>query len=124
MLDHPFDRTPDFERLRAVLLRQRTDGPVPLLELAADPEIMSEVTGIPFPAERARETVLGNVGTLDNFDPATAELGIALMDLSIAYSLKVGLGYATMLPVAQQRAAAHGALHRCGRHRREAQLRG
>ncbi len=99
MVEHSVQRPPDFEHLRAVLLRQRRGGRVPLLELAADPEIMSEVTGIPFPSDRARETILGNVGTLDHLDPETAELGVALMDLSIAYSLKVGLDYVTMLPV-------------------------
>jgi uroporphyrinogen decarboxylase len=99
MLERPFQEKPDFEHLRAVLLREGKDGPVPLLELAADPEIMSEVTGIPFPAERARAMILSNVGSLDHLDSETAELGIALMDLSIAFSLKVGLDYVTMMPI-------------------------
>ncbi|MGZ8255468.1 MAG: uroporphyrinogen decarboxylase family protein [Burkholderiaceae bacterium] len=96
MLERPFKTKPDFEHLRAVLLRERKDGPVPLLELAADPEIMSEVTGIPYPAARARELVFGGPGSLD---PEAAKLGIALMDLSIAYSAKLGLDYATMIPL-------------------------
>ncbi len=93
MLLRSFKAKPDFEHLRAVLLRQCQDGPVPLLELVADPEIMSEVTGIPYPAERAREVVFGNP---DSLDPETGALGIALMDLSIAYSVKLGLDDATM----------------------------
>ena len=99
MFEQPFRGTADFAHLRAVLMRERRDGPVPLLELAADPEIMSEVTGIPFPAERARAMIFSNVGSLGHLDAETAELGIALMDLSIAYSRKVGLDYATMMPV-------------------------
>ena len=99
MLDQPFEQKPNFEHLRAVLMRERSDGPVPLLELAADPEIMAEVTGIPFPADRARETILSNVTSLDALDADAATLGVALMDLSIAYSRALGLDYATMFPI-------------------------
>ena len=99
MLERPFKEKPNFEHLRAVLMRERTDGPVPLLELAADPEIMAEVTGISFPADRARETILSNVTSLDALDADTTTLGVGLMDLSIAYSRALGLDYATMFPV-------------------------
>ena len=46
MLERPFGKRPDFEHLRRVLMRETADGPVPLLEILADPEIMSEVTAI------------------------------------------------------------------------------
>jgi uroporphyrinogen decarboxylase len=102
MLDRPFQKKPNFEHLRAVLMRERTDGPVPLLELAADPEIMAEVTGIPFAADRARATIfstVGSIASLDSLDADTAALAVALMELSLAYSLKVGLDYVTVIPL-------------------------
>jgi len=77
-------------------MRERTDGPVPLLELAADPEIMAEVTGIPFgarpragpPSSAPSEASVASTA----LDAITAALAIALMDLSLAYSLTVGAG--------------------------------
>jgi len=58
--DHP---TPDFERLRKVLLRQGEPDRVPFVELFADREIMEAVIGEPIPVLEAldremQETVL------------------------------------------------------------------
>jgi hypothetical protein len=99
MLERPYKERPDFEHLRRVLMRESADGPVPLLELAADPEIMSEVTGIPYPAVRARQLFSDLVGIVDGSDADEAELGIALMNLSLEFSKTLGLDYATMIPI-------------------------
>ena len=45
----PFKQGADFEHLRKVIMRETTEGPVPIIELAADAEIMAAVTGIDFP---------------------------------------------------------------------------
>lgn len=95
----PFKEGHDFEHLRRVLMRETTDGPVPLLEIAADPEIMSEVTGIDFPAERARALFEDPSGVVDGSDAEATELAIALINLSLEYSKVLGLDYATMVPI-------------------------
>ena len=41
-LERPFTRGPDFEHLRKVLMRETAEGPVPILELAVDVEVMAE----------------------------------------------------------------------------------
>jgi uroporphyrinogen decarboxylase len=99
MLERPFKERPDFEQLRRVLMREAGDQPVPLLELAADPEIMSEVTGIPYPAGRAREILSDPARAAGGSDAEAAELGIALMNLSLEFSKVLGLDYATMIPI-------------------------
>ena len=99
MLEGPIKQKPDFEYLRRVLTREATEGPVPLLELLADPEIMSEVTGIPYPAERAKQIFSGPASVADGSDAEGAELGIALMDLSLEFSKTLGLDYVTMIPI-------------------------
>jgi uroporphyrinogen decarboxylase len=99
MLERPFKEEPDFGHLRRVLMRETADGPVPLLEILADPEIMSEVTGIPYPANRAREIFSNPVSAVDGSDPETAELGLALIHLSLEFSKALGLDYATMIPI-------------------------
>jgi len=99
MLERPLEEGPDFEHLRRVLMRETADGPVPLLEILADPEIMSEVTGIPYPADRAREIFDDPASALNGSDAETAELGIALMELSLEFSRALGLDYVTMIPI-------------------------
>jgi uroporphyrinogen decarboxylase len=113
-----FEKRPDFEHLRRVLMRESSDGPVPILELLADAEIMSEVTGIAFPAERAREIVGDPAGVVDGSDAELAELGIGLMDLSLEFSRALGLDYATMIPIVPL-ARTRAQLARTGRGREE-----
>ena len=84
MMERSFKKAPDFEHLRRVLMREATDGPVPLLEILADPEIMSEVTEIPYPADRAREEISQFRSQWPGErlpTPEKAELAIALMNL-------------------------------------------
>jgi uroporphyrinogen decarboxylase len=95
----PLKEGPDFEHLRRVLMRETTDGPVPLLELLADPEIMSAVTGISYPADRARALFADLEGVADGSDSEKTELAVSLMDLSLEFSKTLGLDYATMIPI-------------------------
>jgi uroporphyrinogen decarboxylase len=115
----PLKEGPDFEHLRRVLMREAADGPVPLLEIFADPEIMSEVTGIPYPAARAREIFDEPSGLVNGSDPEKTELAIALMKLSLEFSKRLGLDYATMIPLVPL-ARTRAQLARTGRGREEA----
>jgi uroporphyrinogen decarboxylase len=99
MLERPFKERPDFEHLRRVLMREARDEPVPLLELAADAEIMSEVTGIPFPSGRAREIISDPARAAAGSDAEAMELGIALMNLSLEFSKVLGLDYTTTIAI-------------------------
>ena len=94
-IERPFKEHYDFEHFRRVLMRETTGGPVPIIELFADPEIMCEVTGSDFPAERALELI--SLG----MEPTTEQLllGVQLMDLSVSFSVAVGYDYATTIPI-------------------------
>jgi uroporphyrinogen decarboxylase len=85
----------DFEHLRKVLMRETKEGPVPIFELAVDPEIMSEVTGFDFPAKRYDELI--NIGP--DSPPETLQLGVRLMDLIIEFYQAVGYDYVVMTPL-------------------------
>jgi uroporphyrinogen decarboxylase len=119
MLERPFKERPDFEHLRRVLMRESADGPVPLLELLADTEIMSEVTGIPYPTGRARQIFNDPLSAVDGSNAEAAELGMALMNLSLEFSKALGLDYATMIPIVPL-AKTRAQLARTGRGREEA----
>jgi len=92
----PFQAKPDFEHLRQVLRRETREGPVPLLELFADPEIMSEVTEIPFAAEQYTELL--NIDRQSS--PEMLRLGIQFLELHLAFSRAVGYDYVTAFPTA------------------------
>lgn len=94
-IDRPFKEGADFDHLRKVIMRETREGPVPIFEILADPEIMSEVTGIDFPPEKALELI--NIAAEPT--PEQLELGIRLIDLSLAFSQAVGYDYVTMWPV-------------------------
>ena len=94
-IETPFKKEYDFEHLRKVLLRETTQGPVPIFELAVDPEIMSEATGFDFPAKRFDELI--NIGP--DSPPETLELGVKLMDLIIDFYQAVGYDYVVMTPL-------------------------
>jgi hypothetical protein len=118
MLKRPSNDRPDFEHLRRVLMRETTEGPVPVLELAADPEIMSEVTGVFFPVERARKIFEDPTSVVDGSDAEAAELGMALMNLSLEFSKALGLDYVTMIPIVPL-TKTRAQLARTGRGREE-----
>jgi uroporphyrinogen decarboxylase len=86
---------PDFEHLANVLTRRTTDGPVPIIELFADIEIMSAVTGTDFPAEQYYN--LTSKG--GDITPEMLQLGIRLLDMIIDFSMKIGYDYAFTTPL-------------------------
>lgn len=94
-IETPFKEGYDFEHLRKVLMRETTKGPVPIFELAVDPEVMSEATGIDFPVKRFDELI--NIGP--DSPPETLQLGIQLMDLIIDFYQAVGYDYVIMTPL-------------------------
>ncbi|MBW2365227.1 MAG: hypothetical protein JRF25_09215, partial [Deltaproteobacteria bacterium] len=51
----PFKTTADFEYLRRVIMREETDGPVPIIEMMADPSFMGRVTGQNSPIDQMPE---------------------------------------------------------------------
>jgi len=94
-IERPFKDYYDAEHFRQVLMRETTGGPVPIIELFADPEIMCEAAGVDFPAERVLELInLGLEPTMEQL-----ELGVRLMDLVVAFSVAVGYDYAITIPL-------------------------
>ena len=91
----PFKEGYDFEHLRKVLMRETTKGPVPIFELAVDPEIMSEATGIDFPVKRFDELI--NIGP--DSPPETLQLLMQLGDLIIDFYQAAGYDYVIMTPL-------------------------
>ena len=95
-IDKPFKGKPDFEHFRKVIMRETRDGPVPLIELFADPEIMVEATGMDFPIDKGYDIIYSGGA---NLGPEAISIGIQLMDLSLAFSNAVGYDYVTMTPL-------------------------
>jgi uroporphyrinogen decarboxylase len=94
-IDRPFKKQPDFEHFRKVLLRETTEGPVPIVELLSDMEVMEEATGIKAPIDD-----LFDLNELaHDMGPEEIEIATKLMDLSIAFGVQVGYDYVTMLPI-------------------------
>ncbi len=95
-LDKPFNQSPDFEHLRKVLMRESTNGFVPMLELTVDAEIMSEATGIPLPGKDIISFLDTDLGT----DADALEKGAKLMDLTNAFFQTIGYDYVISYTVA------------------------
>jgi len=92
----PFKQGADFEHLRKVIMRETKKGPVPIIELSADAEIMAKVTGIDFPpSDYNKLKTLNQDGSLDKMDQKTMEIGIRFMDLSVNFAEMVGYDYVT-----------------------------
>jgi len=94
-IDRPFKKEPDFEHFRKVLLRETTEGPVPIVELIADLEVMAEATGLESPIE----SWIDFANMTERIGPGDMEVAIQLMDLTIAFHKTVGYDYVTMLPI-------------------------
>ena len=116
-IEKPFKQGADFEYLRKVIMREVT-GPVPIIELGADNEIMAETAGVKdFPFEKAGDPIytyikLSEATRLANelgpaVDPANIpeslrsnlEIGLRLMNLSLNFSKAVGYDYVTVYPI-------------------------
>jgi len=92
----PFKVGADFEHLRKVIMRETTGGPVPIIELSADAEIMARVTGIDFSASDYNKLkTMNQDGSLEEIDEETMEIGMRFMDLSANFSRMVGYDYVT-----------------------------
>jgi len=104
----PFKQGADFEHLRKVIMRETTGGPVPLIELSADVEIMAAVTGIDFPSsDFIKLKTMNQDGSLEAIDEATMEIGMRFMDLTVKFSKMVGYDYTTasaIVPIRRTRA--------------------
>jgi uroporphyrinogen decarboxylase len=94
-IERPFKDYYDFEHFRRVVMRETTEGPVPIIELFADPEIMCEVSGAEFPADGLLKVL--NIGVEPTMEQL--QLGVQLMDVSIAFSASVGYDYASTIPI-------------------------
>jgi len=94
-IERAFKEKPDFDYLRRVLMRETTGGPVPIIELLADVEIMSEAAGVDFPADGLQEFI-----EMDS-EPTEESIqrGLRLIELSVKFSETVGYDYATMTPL-------------------------
>ena len=99
-IEKPFKQGADFEHLRKVIMRETTEGPVPIIEMGVDGEVMAAVTGIDFPSSDYNKLkTMYQAGSLDEMDQETMEIGMRFMDLSTNFSKMVGYDYVTATPV-------------------------
>ena len=88
-IEKPFKEEADFEYLRKVILRQTTDGPVPVIEMMADGSIMGEVTGQAYTIDQMTE--LSDLGNPDRKGPRREPGdGLKFLDLNLSFSKAVG----------------------------------
>ena len=93
-IEKHFKDQPDFEHLRKVIMRETLDGPVPIIELITDAEVMSAVTGIAFPpSDYNKLKVMNQEGALGEIDEETMMIGVRFMDLNVNFSTMVGYDY-------------------------------
>ena len=81
----PFKTEYDFDYLKDTLTGKTRGGPIPIMELFADPEVMSEVTGIDYPAAKAVE-IFHDTGSLEE-SPELMEMGIRLLLVAVLLHL-------------------------------------
>jgi uroporphyrinogen decarboxylase len=89
-LDKPF-KTPDFEDLRRVLLREPDQKVVPMIELWIDIGIMSAVTGMKLPYSSDELVGLLNLDKSSTED--AIQFGIRYAQLATAFSAAAGYDY-------------------------------
>lgn len=94
-IKRPFKKEPDFEHFRSVLLRETTEGPVPIVELLVDIEVMEQATGVKSPID----SWVDFANMTEEMTPDSMEAGIALMDLTIAFHRQLGYDYVPMTPL-------------------------
>jgi uroporphyrinogen decarboxylase len=98
-LEKPFKTSADFEYLRRVIMREVTDGPVPILEMMVDGSIMGRITGLDYSVDRMSE--IREMFTYSKFSQEEAlERYFQFIDLTISFSKVVGydsvLGFASV----------------------------
>lgn len=88
-LEKPFKNSADFEYLRQVIMREVTEGPVPIIEMMVDGSIMGQTTGRDYSVDQMTE--IAQLFTHSQFSPEEAlEKYIQFIDLVISFSRLVG----------------------------------
>ncbi len=105
-LEKPFQEQPDFEHFRKVIMRETGSGPVPIIELVVDPEIMSAATGFDFPADGFNKLTQLDPDAGSEEKAEFARLGLRYLDLTLEFSKTVGYDYVTMVPIVPLRRPA------------------
>ena len=109
-IEKPFKQAADFEYLQDVILRRRTDGPVPIIEMMADGSIMGEVTGLEHTIDEMTE--LTDLGNPARKGPRRApDDALKFLDLNLAFAKAVGYDSAISfvpVPVTQSRSQYSG----------------
>lgn len=88
-IERPFKQNADFEHLRKVIMREKTGGPVPIIEMMADGSIMGEITGSDYTIDsmtELREMFEPDGGMSDE----ALQKGLKFIDLNLAFSKAVG----------------------------------
>jgi hypothetical protein len=109
-IERPFKLGADFEHFRKVVMRETTDGPVPIIELMADGSIMGKVTEKPYPVDAMTE-LMALIDPRGDISPEALEVGLKFMDLSLAFSTAVGYDTvmtAPIVPIPRTRAQYDG----------------
>ncbi len=88
-------RSPDFENLRRTLLRQGPPGPVPFIELGADPATMESVLGEKFPVDLPALVARLSTGKLTADDLLNAK---QVIDMIVRFWYETGHDYVPMFP--------------------------
>jgi hypothetical protein len=94
----PFKVGSDFDYLQKALYRENSGGPVPIIELMADPDVMAQVTGLPTPVSGMME-LYDFVEADGTVKEESMEKGMQLLDLSLAFTRDVGYDYVTTIPI-------------------------
>lgn len=96
-IQQPFKQGADFEYLRKVLMREVSEGPVPIIELVADGDPMSEVTGLPTPFSSMLDMVDFVEGD-GSINQDSIKKAVQVYDLSLGFTRAVGYDYVTIIP--------------------------
>jgi uroporphyrinogen decarboxylase len=97
-IERPFKQGGNFEHFRKVVMRETTDGPVPIIELMADGSIMGKVTGMAYPIDAMTE-LMELIDPSGEISPEALEMGMKFMDLNLAFSKAVGYDTVMTAPV-------------------------
>ncbi len=96
-IERPFKQGADFEHFRKVIMRETTDGPVPIVEMMADGSAMSKVTGMDYTIDALTELAeLAEPG--EELSPQAMEKGLKFFELNVAFSKAVGYDSAFTIP--------------------------
>jgi uroporphyrinogen decarboxylase len=105
-----FKQTANFDYLRNVIMREVTNGPVPIIEMMVDGSIMGQVTGLDHPLDKMTE--LMELFTSGQYSPEQAlEKAFEFINLTMAFSKHMGydstIGFASV-PMPRSRSVFSG----------------